>query len=247
MYDLKDKVALVTGASRGIGRAIALELGKQGAAVVVNYHQNEAAADEVVQAITRGGSKALKVQADVSDQQQVQELVKTTVEQLGGLDVLVNNAGISRDRTLRRMSTEEWTTVMRTNLDSIFYCLSAATPHLIERDGGRIVNVSSIQGQAPGIGVANYAASKAGIIGLTKAAAVELVRYNVTVNAVCPGFIETELIAGLSDEVRNQLIARVPMGRFGQPEEVASLVRFLIVEGDYITGQCFNVNGGMYM
>ncbi len=247
MYDMKGKVALVTGASRGIGRAIALELSKHGTTVVVNYNKNESAADEVVGEISRCGSKAMKVQADVSDYAQVQQLMGTIKDQLGGLDILVNNAGISRDRTLRRMSPDEWSEVLHTNLDSVFYCLNVGSPLIIERGGGRVVNISSIQGQSPGIGVSNYATSKAGIIGLTKASAMELARYNVTVNAVCPGFVETELIAGVSDEVRSQLVAKVPMGRFGQPEEVASIVRYLIAEGDYITGQCFNINGGMYM
>lgn len=247
MYDLTDKVALVTGASRGIGRAIAGELGRHGAALVVNYYKNEHAAQEVVDAIAKQGGKAWKVQADVSDYSQVQALVKAAVDHFGGLDVLVNNAGISRDRTIRRMSVEEWKEVLSTNLDSTFYCVNAAVQYIIERGGGRIVNVGSIQGQAPNAGVANYAATKAGIVGFTKVAAVELVRYNITVNAVCPGFVETELIAGLPDEVRQQLLSRVPMGRFAQPEEVASLVRYIIKEGDYITGQCFNINGGMYM
>lgn len=247
MYDLKGKVALVTGGGRGIGRAIALELGRQGATVVVNYNKSEGPAAEVTDEISRGGAKAIKVQADVSDFAQVQTLMNAVKEQMGGLDVLINNAGISRDRTIRRMSAEEWGEVMHTNLDSTFYCINAGSPLLIDRGGGRIVNISSIQGQAPGIGVANYASSKAGIIGLTKAAAMELARYNVTVNAVCPGFVETELVAGVSDEIKEQLRARVPLGRFGQPEEVASIVRYLVMEGDYITGQCFNINGGMYM
>ncbi|MBI2886014.1 MAG: 3-oxoacyl-ACP reductase FabG [Chloroflexi bacterium] len=247
MYELKEKVALVTGASRGIGRAVALELGRHGASVVVNYHQNEAAAQEVVQELAKLGAKAAPVQANVADPEQAKALVQAAVERFGGLDVLVNNAGISRDRTIRRMSVEEWQEVLRTNLDSAFYCVSAAVSHIIDRGGGRIVNVSSIQGQAPNAGVANYASSKAGIIGFTKVAAVELARYNITVNAVCPGFVETDLIAGLSDEIKQQLVSRVPLGRFGRPEEVASLVRYIVTEGDYITGQCLNLNGGMYM
>ncbi len=244
---LKGKVALVTGASRGIGRAIAKELARCGASVAVNYISSKAAAEELVSKLSADGVKAVALQADISQPEEAKRLVGEAAASLGGLHILVNNAGINRDRTLRRMTVEEWRAVMGTNLDGMYYCTSAALEPMTAAGGGYIINISSIIGQTGNIGQANYAATKAGIIGFTKSAAQELARYKILVNAVCPGFIETEMVVALADNIKAGILARVPLGRFGRPDEVASLVRYLVTEGGYITGQTFSVNGGMYM
>jgi NAD(P)-dependent dehydrogenase (short-subunit alcohol dehydrogenase family) len=183
----------------------------------------------------------------VAHPDECQRLVEETVKAFGGLDILVNNAGVNRDRTIRRLSVEEWREVIATDLDSVFYCTYAAVPHMIERGGGHIVNMSSIIGQMGNLGQSNYAAAKAGIVGFTKSAAQEFARYNITVNALCPGFIETDMVTNLTEEVQAALLAKIPLGRFGKPEEVAKLTRFLVSEGDFITGAQININGGMYL
>jgi NAD(P)-dependent dehydrogenase (short-subunit alcohol dehydrogenase family) len=174
-------------------------------------------------------------------------LIEETVKRFGGIDILVNNAGVNRDRTIRRMTADEWREVIATDQDSVFYCTHAAVPHMIERGGGRIVNMSSIVGQMGNLGQSNYAAAKAGIVGFSKSAAQELARFNITVNALCPGFIETEMVTNLTEDVQKALLAKIPLGRFGRPEEVARITRFLVTEGEYITGAQININGGMYM
>ncbi|MCS7276777.1 MAG: 3-oxoacyl-ACP reductase FabG [Dehalococcoidia bacterium] len=247
MGSLSGKVAIVTGSSRGLGAAIVKELALHGAKVTINYFHSKDQAEQLRRELEDQGCEAICVQADVSQPEQAQHLVQCTVQHFGGLDILVNNAGINRDRTIRRMSLEEWREVIATDLDSVFYCTYYAVPHMIERGGGRILNMSSIVGEMGNIGQANYAAAKAGIVGFTKAAALELARFNITVNAVCPGFIETDMVTSLSEEVQKNLLARIPMGRFGRPEEVARLCRFLVAEGDYITGAAFDINGGMYL
>lgn len=244
---LDGKVAIVTGSSRGIGRAVASELALHGASVVINYFRSREAAEDVARELNASGARAVAIGAGVAEPDEVRRLIEGTMEAFGKIDILVNNAGVNRDRTIRRLSHEEWREVLSTDLDSIYYCTSAVVPHMIENGGGRIVNISSIIGQMGNVGQANYAAAKAGTIGFTKAVAQELVRYNITVNVVCPGFIETDMVKALSDDVKEKLLERIPMRRFGRPEEVATLVRYLVSEGDYITGQQFNVNGGMYM
>jgi NAD(P)-dependent dehydrogenase (short-subunit alcohol dehydrogenase family) len=244
---LTDKVAIVTGASRGLGRAIARELAEHGAKVVVNYYQSKEPADALVGEITSAGGEAIAVQAGVAHPDECQALIEAAVKEFGGLDILVNNAGVNRDRTIRRMTAEEWREVMSTDLDSVFYCTYAAVPHMIERGGGRIVNMASIIGQMGNLGQSNYAAAKAGIVGFSKSAAQELARFNISVNALCPGFIETDMVLNLTDEVKEALLAKIPAGRFGKPEEVAAITRFLVTEGGYITGAQININGGMYM
>ncbi len=245
---LDDQVAIVTGASRGIGRAVAKELAAYGANVVVNYFQSEGPAKELVEELNKKGpGRAIAIRAGVAHPDDVQMMVDQTIKEFGRIDILVNNAGVNRDRTLRRMSHQEWEEVINTDLNSAFYCTSAVIPHMIERNYGRIINMSSIIGQMGNIGQANYAAAKAGLIAFTKSAALELARYNITVNAMCPGFVETDMLAGVPEEPKKALLARIPLGRFGQPEEVAAFVRFLVTEGDWITGQQFNINGGMYM
>ena len=247
MKRLDEQVAIVTGASRGIGRAVAKELADYGAAVVVNYFQSQEPAEALVTEITGGGGKAIAVRANVGEPDDAQALAKRALDEFGRIDILVNNAGVNRDRSVRRMSTEEWQEVINTDLNSAFYCTSAVLPNMVERKYGRIINMSSIIGQMGNIGQANYAAAKAGLIALSKSAAQELARYNITVNAMCPGFIETDMVIALSDEVKEALISRIPLGRFGRPDEVAAFIRFLVTEGDWITGQQLNPNGGMYM
>ena len=247
MKRLDGQVAIVTGASRGIGRAVARELAEWGAAVVVNYFQSEEQAGALVGELTSAGGRAIAVRAGVAHPDDVQMMVQRALDEFGQIDILVNNAGVNRDRTLRRMSEEEWHEVISVDLSGAFYCISAVLPHMIERNYGRIINMSSIIGQMGNVGQSNYAAAKAGLIAFTKSAAQELARYNITVNAMCPGFIGTDMVIALTEEVQQALISRIPLGRFGKPEEVAAFVRFLVTEGDWITGQQFNPNGGMYM
>jgi len=247
MSCLNDKVAIVTGSSRGLGRAFVRELADHGCKVVINYFQSKEAGEQLLAELKDKGQEAICVQAGVAHPDDVQNLIDVTVKEFGGIDILINNAGVKRDRTIRRMSVEEWREVLATDLDSVFYCTYAALPHMIERGGGRIVNTSSIVGQMGNLGQSNYAAAKAGIVGFTKSAAQEFARHNITVNALCPGFIETEMVTSLTDEVKQALLAKIPLGRFGKPEEVARLCRFLVTEGEYITGAQININGGMYL
>jgi len=244
---LKDKVAIVTGSSRGLGRAIARDFAEHGAKVALNYYQSREPAEELAKEIKKAGGECIVVQAGVAHPDECQALIEAAVKEFGGLDILVNNAGVNRDRTIRRMTVEEWREVLATDLDSVFYCTYAAVPHMIERGGGRIVNMASIVGQMGNLGQSNYAAAKAGIIGFSKSAAQELARFNITVNALCPGFIETDMVTNLADDVKAALIAKIPLGRFGKPEEVAQITRFLCTEGGYVTGAQVNINGGMYM
>jgi len=241
------KVAIVTGSSRGLGRAIVRELADHGCRVVINYFQSKEQAEQLLAELKDKGQEAIAVQAGVAHPDDVQSMIDTTVKEFGGIDILVNNAGVNRDRTIRRMSIEEWQEVIATDLSSAFYCTNAALPHMIERGGGRIVNMSSIVGQMGNLGQSNYAAAKAGMVGFTKSAAQEFARFNITVNAMCPGFIETEMVTNLTEDVQQALIAKIPLGRFGKAEEVARLCRFLVSEGDYITGAQININGGMYL
>jgi acetoacetyl-CoA reductase len=244
---LQEAVVVVTGASRGLGRAIAEELGRNGAKVVVNYSRSKEPAEELVQEISENGGEAIAVQADVSDPEQAQSLIDQTIERFRRVDVLVNNAGINVDRTLKKLSVEDWDKVIQVDLNSAFYTVHAALPHMMEQGGGKIINMSSFVGEAGNIGQANYSAAKAGLLGFTKTAAKELARYGITVNSICPGFIETDMVASIPDEARDKLLKTVPLGRFGQPEEIARAVRFLVEDGDYITGQALDINGGVYI
>jgi 3-oxoacyl-(acyl-carrier-protein) reductase len=246
MGELTGKACLVTGASRGIGRAIALELGRQGASVAVGFTNNEAAAQDVAAEIAKSGGESFAFGCDVQDPAAIAPAVAGIVERFGKIDVLVNNAGITRDRSLAKMSPEEWDAVIQTNLSSVFHLTSRVLPHMVEAKYGRIVNISSVIGLHGNFGQANYAAAKAGIIGFTKSAALELARKGITVNAIAPGFIETEMIAAMPDEVRARILEKIPMGRFGRPEEIAQVVTFLVSQGDYITGQVIAIDGGMY-
>ncbi len=248
MGDLSGKVAIVTGASRGIGRAIALELARRGAAVVVNYHTNEAAAQEVVAEIERAGGRALAVQADVSQAEEAKRLVDTATEVFGQVDILVNNAGVTRDTLLLRMSEEDWDVVLNTNLKGAFHCIKAAARTMVRRRFGRIINITSVAGLAGNVGQANYCAAKAGLIGLTKAVAKELGPRNITVNAVAPGFVETDMTVNLPQDLKDTAIRMTPLGRAGTPEDIAKAVAFLASdEAAFITGQVLSVDGGMVM
>jgi 3-oxoacyl-[acyl-carrier protein] reductase len=245
---LEGKVALVTGASRGIGRAIALELARQGADVAVNYAGSEAAAREVANEITKLGRRSLVVRANVADSGEVEAMVKQTIEELGKLDILVNNAGITRDNLLMRMKEEEFDEVIATNLKGVFNCIKAVTRPMMKARGGRIINISSVVGVMGNAGQANYVAAKAGVIGMTKSVARELASRGITVNAVAPGFIETDMTAVLSEDMKESLLGQVPLGRLGKPEDIANMVAFVASEkASYITGQVFHVDGGMYM
>jgi 3-oxoacyl-(acyl-carrier-protein) reductase len=246
MAELTGKACLVTGASRGIGRAIALELGRHGASVAVGYAHNAQAAEAVAAEIADSGGQSFAFGCDVRDREAVEPAVASVLERFGKIDVLVNNAGITRDRSLAKMSTEEWDDVLETNLDSVFHLTARVLPHMVQAAYGRIVNISSVIGVHGNFGQANYAAAKAGIIGFTKSAALELARKGVTVNAITPGFIETQMIAAMPEEVRARILERIPMGRFGRPEEIAEAVAFLVSHGDYITGQVISIDGGLY-
>jgi len=248
MIDLSGKSAVVTGGSRGIGKAIALRLAQQGADVCFSYRGNSAAADATVQEIEALGRRALAVQADVTQQESAEALVKATLEAFGKVDILVNNAGITRDDLIMRMSAEDWRDVLETNLFGAFWTLKAVTRPMLRAKGGRIVNITSVSGQAGQMGQANYSSAKAGLIGLTKAAARELASRGITVNAVAPGFVLTELTQDLSEDLQAQIRERTPLGRFGTPEEIANAVCFLASdEAAYITGQVLAVDGGLVM
>jgi 3-oxoacyl-[acyl-carrier protein] reductase len=248
VIDLSGKSAVVTGGSRGIGRAVVLRLAQQGADVCFSYRDKSAAAEEVVAEVAGMGRKAMSVQADVSQPESAEELIKAALDAFGKVDILVNNAGVTRDDLIMRMSVETWRLVLETNLFGAFYTLKAVTRPMLRAKGGRIINMTSVSGQAGQEGQANYSSAKAGLIGLTKAAARELASRNITVNAVAPGFVLTELTQDLPERLLEMARERTPLGRFGTPEDIANAVCFLASdEAAYITGQVLAVDGGLVM
>ncbi|CAH0122109.1 3-oxoacyl-[acyl-carrier-protein] reductase FabG [Paenibacillus sp. CECT 9249] len=245
---LHGKSALVTGASRGIGREIAFTLAEAGADVAVNYSGSEAAAAAVVEQIEAMGRKAFAVKANVGKSAEAEAMVKQVLDQFGKLDILVNNAGITRDNLIMRMKEEEFDQVIETNLKGVFNCVKAVTRPMMKQRSGRIVNISSVVGVLGNPGQANYVAAKAGVIGLTKASARELASRGITVNCVAPGFIETDMTDQLPEEIRSGLLSQIPLSRLGQPKDIAKAVLFLVSDdAAYMTGQTIHVDGGMYM
>ncbi|MCZ2258819.1 3-oxoacyl-[acyl-carrier-protein] reductase [Sporosarcina sp. G11-34] len=248
MSRFEGKSAIVTGASRGIGREIALQLAKEGARVAVNYSGSKDKADEVVQIITDAGGEAFAIQADVSNPDSVKNMVDQTIELFGSIDILVNNAGITKDNLLMRMKEDEWDDVININLKGVFLCTKGVTRQMMRQRAGKIVNVASIVGVSGNPGQANYVAAKAGVIGLTKTVAKELASRHINVNAVAPGFITTDMTDAMNEDVKNQMLSAIPLGKLGSPENVARTVLFLLSEdAAYITGQTIHVDGGMVM
>jgi 3-oxoacyl-[acyl-carrier protein] reductase len=245
---LENKTAVVTGASRGIGKAVAIKLASLGANIVLNYRSSIKSVEEVLAEIKAMGSNAVAVQGDISNFAEAEKVIKAAVENFGSLDILINNAGITKDGLLARMKEEDFDIVIETNLKGAFNCIRHATPIMMKQRKGRIINMSSVVGVAGNAGQINYAASKAGVIGMTKSAAKELASRGITVNAIAPGFIQTDMTDALSDKVKEELLSGIPLKRLGQAEEVAELAAFLATESaSYITGQVININGGMYM
>jgi acetoacetyl-CoA reductase/3-oxoacyl-[acyl-carrier protein] reductase len=247
MGKLDGKTALVTGASRGIGRAIALELAREGAKVAVNYQSNDAKAQEVVAEIAKFGGTCVLAKANLADPKEARAMVKSVASQFGRLDILVNNAGITRDKSLRKMTDEDWLAVIQTNLNAVFFTTSAALPIMLEQNYGRVINIGSMNGQTAAFGQANYSASKGGVMAFTRTVALEMAKFNITANVVNPGFTQTEMLEKVPSNIQDQIKGRIPEGRFAKPEEIAKAAVFLAEEGDYITGQQINVNGGAYM
>ncbi|MFP5109128.1 3-oxoacyl-[acyl-carrier-protein] reductase [Neobacillus sp. C211] len=246
--NLEGKTALVTGASRGIGREIALELARQGANVAVNFSGSEAKANEVVDEIKALGREAFAVKCDVSNSGEVAEMVKGTIDRFGKLDILVNNAGITRDNLLMRMKEEEWDDVININLKGVFLCTKAVTRQMMKQRVGRIINIASIVGVSGNPGQANYVAAKAGVIGLTKTTAKELASRNITVNAIAPGFITTDMTEKLPEDVKTEMLKLIPLARLGEPKDIAKITAFLASDDSaYITGQTLHIDGGMVM
>lgn len=245
---LKGKTAVITGASRGIGRAIAFDLAEQGANIVVNYSGSEAKAYEVVEEIKQMGGNAIAVRANVANMEEVQAMMKESLEQFGTIDILVNNAGITRDNLLMRMKEDEWDDVININLKGVFNTTKAVTRQMMKQRSGRIINIASIVGVSGNPGQANYVAAKAGVIGLTKTTARELASRHINVNAIAPGFITTDMTDKLNEEVKTEMLKQIPLARFGDAKDIASVVSFLASEKSaYITGQTIHVDGGMVM
>jgi len=245
---LKKKNALVTGGSRGIGRATAIELSKEGANVIITYNSNEEKAKEVIKEVEKNGVKGLAIKADVSSEEDVKSVMKTIKSQFDSIDVLVNNAGVTKDNLLIRMKSEDWDKVINTNLKGVYLCTKAVVRGMMKKRYGKIVNIASVVGISGNAGQGNYSASKAGVIGFTKSIAKELGSRGINVNGVAPGFVETDMTEVLSEDIKEQSLKLIPLNRFAKPEDIANVVVFLCSEkANYITGQIINVDGGMLM
>ena len=244
---LQDKVALITGGARGIGRAIAIELASRGASVAINYRSSSAEAEKLSAEVQEMGVESVLIPGDVSSRDESKHVMEAVMDSFKRIDILINNAGITRDRTVRKMTEKEWKDVLNTNLNGTFYCTRAALPSMIQRKFGRIVNIASFVGQAGAFGQANYAASKGAVIAFTKSVALEMAQYNITANVVAPGYTATDMVTGIPRRVLEEIESRIPLGRLAEPQEIAKAVAFLVTDGNYITGHELNVNGGFYM
>jgi NAD(P)-dependent dehydrogenase (short-subunit alcohol dehydrogenase family) len=244
---LEGKVALITGAARGIGRSMALELANRGALVAINFRSSLGDAEALQEEIQEVGGQGGLFQGDISDTKEARRVVAEVLDCYKHLDILVNNAGVNRDKSLPKMSDDDWMEVINTNLNGTYFCTSAAIPTMISQKYGRIVNIASFVGQAGNFGQANYAASKGGMIAFTKVVALEMAKYNITANVVAPGFTVTDMLSTVPPDVLEQIKTKIPLRRFAKPEEIAKAVAYLVTDGDYITGQQLNINGGVYM
>lgn len=247
LFPLENKVALITGGAKGIGATISEKLAQLGANVVINYNKSHEEAEKITEKIKNKGGQVQSLPGDVAKIEDMKHVATQTQERLGRIDLLINNAGITKDDLMLKMDPEDWYKVVDVNLNGVFNSTNAVLPAMKEQKDGCIINISSIIGQMGGMGQCNYSASKAGIIGFTKSLAQEMIKYNIRVNAVCPGFVETSMTEKIPEKIREKIISKIPMGRFAQKEEIAHTVAFLALHGTYITGQTINVNGGMYM
>lgn len=247
MKTLQDSVALITGGSTGIGKAIVQELAEAGATVIINYHTHTAEALSFKDELKERGFKVEAIQADITRRDDIQKMTAIVIKLFGKIDILVNNAGITKDRSLQKMTFEEWEEVIDVNLTGAFSITREIVPHMIAKKSGKIVNISSVIGSTGAFGQSNYAASKAGLIGFTRSCALELAKHGISVNALCPGYINTEMLAKVPAEQQKKLIEKIPLGRVGTPQEIARTVHFLVSDASYMTGQCLHVNGGLFL
>lgn len=246
-FALKGRVALITGAARGIGRAVALELASRGASIALHYNASHERAEHLALELKALGTECMLVQGDIASKDDARRVVQTVVEAWKRLDIIVNNAGINRDKSIRKMTEDDWQEVINVNLNGTFYCTKAALPIMIDQKFGRIINISSFVGQAGNFGQSNYSASKGAIIAFTKTVALEMAKFNITANVIAPGFTSTEMLTSVPADILEQIREKIPLHRFAQPEEIGKAAAFLAIDGDYITGQQLNVNGGIYM
>ncbi len=244
---LSDQIALVTGGSRGIGKQIAIDLAQLGAYVAINYNNSKESAEKVKEEILSHDGKAEIYQCDVGNNSDVTVMMELIQKQMGNIGILINNAGISRERTVRNMSLDEWKDVIDTNLNSVFYCSQSVIPQMIENKKGTIINIASLLGQIGNIGLANYSASKGGVLAFTRGLALELARHNITVNSICPGWIKTDMTERIPEKLKDGILSSIPLKKFGEPEDISDMVSYLILKGSYITGTQIHINGGLYM